>query len=247
MTLIRSSSQRVNHLELIVLASLSGLLYSSWPLGYILNPAANRGLASNLGGIHQPYNWLFSLLDIVSGLLVVGVAWLLLVGKQKALSTLASFAIYSYGGFGLLTAIDALIPEDCLADQHQCGLILQHPLVVLHGLISLASIGCLTLSLLAMWWLATRRQASPAWLRWSLHAVLAVWFAFGINTAILLSQDQSSALSQHVFIIACSLWVGALPYMVHRLALSSGVVRAAKSVKKNRRRLILSAKSRLGA
>lgn len=230
-----------------MLAGLSGLLYSSWPLGYVLNPAANRGLASNLEGLRQPYNWLFITLDVASGVLVVIIAWLLLVGRKKAMSRLAQFAIYAYGGFGLLTAIDALLPEDCLADQHQCGSLFQHPMVLLHGLASLASIGCLTLSLLAIWWLVARRPTAASWLRRTLHVVLAIWFIFGFNTALLLLQDQSSALSQHIFIIACSLWTGALPLVVHRLELSSGVITGAKLARKNRHRPVPVAKTRWGA
>lgn len=48
---------------------VAGLLYSSWPLGYWLNPQADHGLASNLEALHQPYNWLFILIDISSGVL----------------------------------------------------------------------------------------------------------------------------------------------------------------------------------
>ena len=61
------SSDRANITFLMLIA---GLLYSSWPLGYWLNPNAAKGLASDLEALHQPFNWLFIALDILTGLFV---------------------------------------------------------------------------------------------------------------------------------------------------------------------------------
>ena len=196
-----------------MLASLSGLLYSSWPLGYVLNPVANRGLASNLEALHQPYSWLFVALDILCGLLVSYLAWHLygLVQKQQ---TFVRVAIISYGLFGLTTALDAILPLDCAADQHQCGLLLNHPLVILHGIISIASIGLLTLSLVLLWRTVRAADTQLRWLPLILVGFNVIWFFFGIVTGILLLLDRSSAFSQHVFISACSLWMVALPYVL---------------------------------
>ena len=238
MTLARSTKQRWQIPQFLVLASLSGLLYASWPLGYVLNPITNRGLVSNLEGLGQPYNWLFISLDIISGVAVCVVArwlWQRTAGKRTMVTTAA---VGSYALFGLLTAIDALIPVDCAADQGQCGNVINHPLVIWHGLISLASIGFLTLSLVIIWWQFSRRQASPSVVRYGLHSAVAIWFFFGIVTAILVGLNRSSALSQHSFIIACSLWTGIFPYFIWH---------GSESFRRNRRPLIPVAKSRLGA
>ena len=73
--------------------------YASWPLGYWLNPVANRGLASNLEAAHQPYNWVFIAFDIVSGLLICVVS-----GLAAAAST----------GCG----IPSCLPTPCLASEY---------------------------------------------------------------------------------------------------------------------------------
>ena len=237
MTLARSTKQHWQIPKFLALASLSGLLYASWPLGYLLNPITNRGLVSNLEGLGQPYNWLFITLDIISGVAVCVVArwlWQSTAGKRTMVATTA---VGSYALFGLLTAIDALIPVDCAADQGQCGNVINHPLVIWHGLISLASIGFLTLSLVIIWWQFSRRPASPTVVRYGLHSAVAIWFFFGIVTAILVGLNRSSALSQHSFIIACSLWTGIFPYFIRH---------GSEAFRRNRRPLILVAKSRLG-
>ena len=238
MTSVRSSSGQRHLLELVVLASLSGLLYCSWPLGYLLNPTANRGLASNLEGLGQPYNWLFIALDIMSGALVGAVAWWLLRGLVKEKNRLVTVAIINYALFGFFTSLDAVLPVDCAADQQQCGPLINHPAVIIHGLISLGSIGFLTISLVLMWWLLSRRRTTPPRLRLSLHLGMVIWFFFGIITAVLIALNRSSALSQHVFILACSVWTGVFPYIIHHYS--------SLLPKRNQHRPALVVKSRLG-
>ncbi len=204
-----------NVLEVIGLASLAGLLYSSWPLGYLLNPVANRGLASNLQGVGQPYNWLFIILDVISGAIVCRVAWRLYKDFKPRRHNLIKTAIISYALFGVFTVIDALIPVDCAADEMQCGPLINHPLVLWHGALSIASIAFLTLSLFSVWWLVNRVRLSAWWVQSALHITVLVWLFFGFVTAVLLYLNKSSSLSQHIFILVCSLWTGTLPYVLH--------------------------------
>lgn len=224
---------------------MSGLLYSSWPLAYWLNPTANRGLASNLGGIGQPYNWVFIILDIISGLGVCAVAVWLYGSAHPRAHSLTKLAVINYGLFGLFTALDAILPVDCAADQNQCGALINHPLVIWHGLISLTSIACLTFSLMCIWWLVIRLGKKPSWLRYMLKTTLVVWLFFGFLTGILLFLNRSSALSQHVFIIACSLWTGLMPYVIRHEGITS-LDRLNKTIK-IRRRLARVVKSQFGA
>lgn len=198
------------------LTILAGLVYSSWPLGYILNPIANRGLASNLEGLHQPYNWVFDALDIVSGVLVVGVSlWLLRITTYKRSAWLWA-AIAGYGTFGLLTAVDALIPIDCAQGLQQCGSLIDHPLIIAHGVVSMGSIAGLTVSIVSMWRLLAFHNSRSSLVAWLLNGTMLVWFSFGVGTLLLILSSQSSALSQHVFIVICSLWIAGLPYMIWR-------------------------------
>src|SRR5690242_19130259 len=109
-------------LKLDILAVLSGLLYASWPLGYWLNPiVAKIGLASGLEALHQPYNWLFIVLDIVCGLLILLACWSLRrrldpAGRRRLFDLfLLSIAIFAVG-----TIADTALPMHCEPSLRHC-------------------------------------------------------------------------------------------------------------------------------
>jgi len=209
--MIRSSQPR----SLTALAVTAGLLYSSWPLGYILNPEANRGLASNLEASGQPYNWLFIALDIISGLLICYIAWRLYRRLQRG--WLLKAAVMGFGSFGLLTAIDAMLPIDCVARVGiVCRPALEDPNFIIHGIASIGSVQGLSVSIAALWWLVDRqyRLDTDRWLRVLLTGTLLVWLAFGLGTGALIWFDLSSAGAQHVFITVCTLWTAGMPWLV---------------------------------
>ncbi|HVB05492.1 MAG TPA: hypothetical protein VNF07_04490 [Acidimicrobiales bacterium] len=121
----------------LLLGLLSGLAYCSWPLGSVVNPAlASSGLASDLGSHGQPYSWLFSLLDCVTGAATVLASGLLLARRRDG-DRPPPVALAAYALFGLLTAVDSLLPIGCgESDLTGCGADLSRPNVddVLTGL-----------------------------------------------------------------------------------------------------------------
>jgi len=197
---------------------IAGVFYSSWPLGYWLNPGADRGLASNLEAARQPYNWVFIGMDMLCGALIIGGTWWLLHfirrHKKHADRYLVESAAIGLGIFGILTAIDALLPLNCVQSEQQCLPPLQNPNFIIHGLASIGSIAGLTLSIVVIWWLAARDPRVISVTRWLLHLFLFVWFCFGIGTAFLVFRDRSSTFWQHIFILICSFWIIALPYYI---------------------------------
>lgn len=203
-------------LGLLFVTLCAGVLYSSWPLGYWLNPVASQGLASNLEATHQPYNWLFVLLDIASGLLVLAASWWLWRLMKKTDLPLLRYAVLGFGLFGLLTAIDALLPIDCVDVLNRCGSVFSDPAFIVHGIVSIGSIVGLTVSIMSVWWLVIRDRQAARSLRWLLHGTMFLWFGFGVVTAALIVEARSSTLSQHLFITVCSLWMVALPYVAWR-------------------------------
>jgi len=196
-------------------ALIAGILYCSWPLEYVVNPTvtSHHGLASELGSPGQPYWWLFNLLDIISSLLILGVAFMLwrIVKIKKQWFKVA---VMSYALFAILTIVDALLPLHCLPSTGQCGPLIDDPLIVAHGVASIGAGFVLFISTLAVWRLcqtANLKRFKPL-----MYAVLAGWALFGVSSLIFLFVKGPGYLAQHYFITFCSLWVALVPFMILR-------------------------------
>jgi hypothetical protein len=198
---------------------LAGFFYSSWPLGYWLNSQATQGLASDLEALHQPYNWLFILMDVICGFLVGIASGKLLViirnsSNQKNLLGLRITALGA-GGFGLFTAVAALLPLNCIQASPQCAVSLNNSYFVIHGIFSIASIAALTTSIVAIWLLLLLQDHTVRTLAHYIPTIfLIVWLGFGALTLYLIVHNRSSSLAQHLFIGFCCLWLIVLPYFV---------------------------------
>ncbi|HEY0698424.1 MAG TPA: DUF998 domain-containing protein [Micromonospora sp.] len=91
---------------------LAAVLYASWLLGPVLNPAMDTvgGYASELAARDQPYGLLFRLGDLATGLTVA------VVGAPLAAGATGWPRVGWFGaaGFGVATALDGLFtPMDC--------------------------------------------------------------------------------------------------------------------------------------
>jgi hypothetical protein len=121
--LITNSARLVSWFKYQPLATLglaAGVIYNSWPLGYLLNPQTTKnGLASALEAVNQPYNWLFVSGDVLCSLLTLIIAWGLL--KDKLGNKSAIWALGSLAAFGVMTALSALLPLSCQTDVSSCG------------------------------------------------------------------------------------------------------------------------------
>lgn len=199
----------------LILSSLAGLIYSSWPLGYWLNPrGSDGGLVSELGALNQPYSWLFVGLDVVSGLLIVCSVllmwrWRLQRRRGWFRSMLALFAL-----FGVFTAAAALLPLDCDPTASQLCLESAHnPLLIYHGLFSILSPLCLLAVVSLVWWHG-RRQGNNV-----LMLILVGGFGlFGLLALlqVLLPNRGNDYLVQRYYVLLCSAWTAVLPYAIWR-------------------------------
>jgi hypothetical protein len=202
-TMRNSLSFRVS----IVLAIVAGLAYCSWPLGYILNPlVSRRGLASELEALRQPYNWLFIMLDVLAGALTVAVARLLWrqVDGLVYRVVLANFAL-----FGLLTAIDALVPMSCEPSLSSCPSLSHQPLLILHGIASIVASICLFLSAVLVWWQKRKQKGTVI-----MSLLMAGWTLFGVFSLYFFFRAGPGYLAQHYYITLCSVWIMVLPSML---------------------------------
>ena len=190
------------------LAILSGILYSSWPLGSIFNPnVARRGLASALEGIGQPYNWLFIITDIVSSLLIVAVCWFI---WQRLRGThdkrLISFALLNVVIFAAGTIVDAALPLRCDPTIQICRSYKQDHLLLAHGLFSILAAICLFVSLVILWWHRRRNVL--------INSLVLGYMLFSLFSLIAILKPGIGNLSQHYYLTLCGVWLALLPHAI---------------------------------
>jgi hypothetical protein len=200
----------------IWLGLVAAIAYCSWPLGYWLNPYVGaHGLASELEAVHQPYNWLFVLLDVATALLTVVVA--VLLGRLAMLRRyrLLRLSMYSYAAFGILAGLGAVLPMHCDPSIHACGSIWHDPLLIVHGITSIMSVSFLFVSLLLAAYFIRRNHPKTEFLV-ALLTMLGMWGLFGIGAVIeIMDRDKGNGL-QHFFITICSLTLVVMPAIFER-------------------------------
>lgn len=192
---------RVHKKAVFWLATMAAILYCSWPLGALLNPVVGKhALASQLEAPHQPFNWLFILLDIMTGLLAVTIGAAQLKRREHRFLTLS---IISYATFGALVALAAAVPLDCDPDTTSCGPLIHHPFVIIHGLASIFSVIFLFVSMILL--IPIIYKFGPSKMLKVLFAITAVcWAIFGVGSIIELVLHITGNAMQDFFITLCS-------------------------------------------
>ncbi|HLZ14983.1 MAG TPA: DUF998 domain-containing protein [Candidatus Saccharimonadales bacterium] len=187
----------------VICGVVAALLYSSWPLGYILNPWVGRHeLASELEAPHQPYAWIFITADVLTGVFIVFVG-LLQLRTRKISRTLFS-AVACYVLFGAQVAGAALAPLHCDPEVQYCGPLKHNPLLVVHGGFSILSVLCLFAATLIMASVAWRRRRPM--LRALFAVVLLGWGTFGAGACLeLYLHIRDNNVLQYFFITVCSI------------------------------------------
>ncbi len=182
----------------------AAILYSSWPLGFFLNPnVARSAFASQLEATGQPYNWLFIALDILSGLaLLVGGSLQFL--KSKNLIT--RLCVVGYMIFAVLIIVAALVPFNCNSLSASCTNVAHSPLIIIHGSASIISAVFLLASIvLALMQLLYKRVFR--WFNTVPMFLIACWCLIGFS-ALFLDKYRHRAdenIVQYAFITICSL------------------------------------------
>jgi hypothetical protein len=187
----------------------AAVLYCSWPLGFILNPTAEKtGLASELGAYHQPYNWLFIWADILSGaLLVAACALLAKLSKAEGWRKVGLILLALYG---LCGALDASLPISCLPSEQVCGPVFHSPMLMVHGVVDIIGSTALVGTLIAGWLYA--RRYHPAWLKW-IYFIGGGGVLFGIMSAVFLFMHGPGYWAQRYYITLSCVWVASLPFL----------------------------------
>lgn len=192
---------------LVWLSLVAALLYSSWPWSFLLDPSvAHHSLASELEAPHRPYNWLFIAMDVLTGLVLVGIgAWQF----RKRLHSHRG-VIFGYVLFGLLVIIAAATPLVCDPTTQACGPLAHSYRILIHGAASIGSVVFLFFALLGV----TRKvyqQHGTSLLCIGLTTLLLGWLFFAIGSVSeQIWHTHRGNLMQDFFISLCSLSVMAV-------------------------------------
>lgn len=201
---------RKSWLAIVTLTVLASILYSSWPLGYILNPVvAGKGLASELGALRQPYNWVFIATDVLTGVAVTVAAYMIWWVMHDKRSRWLLAVLVSYVVFGVSTAADALMPMKCVPSLQRCPGISQDHMLIVHGVASILAAVSLFVSVMLVWY--RHHNVGQSLL---MSVMVAAWALFGLMSVIFFFVPGPGNLSQHYFITLCSIWVIILPHVV---------------------------------
>ena len=163
---------------------VAALVYSSWPLGFILNPAvSHHAFASQLEASSQPYNWLFILLDVLCGLALI-VGGILQWHKESRLTI--KLSVLGYMLFAVMVVVAAVAPYNCNSlSVGTCQASIVHsPLFIIHGLASILSVLFLLGSTVLLIRLLFEKQTYH-WLNMVGVLTVACWGSLGVSALFL--------------------------------------------------------------
>jgi hypothetical protein len=192
---------------LTIITIAAGFIYNSWPLGYILNPPVAHALASNLEGVHQPYNWVFIGGDVISSVMLIAVCAYLIKRYAKGRAWLKIVTISSVL-FSIFTIVDAALPLKCVAVTEDCPSFTHDPLLFVHGVVSILASVFLFVAIFYLW-----RQLPRSWY---LQTILVGYILFGIFSLIDALTPGKGVLSQHFYITLCSVCIAVIPFTVKK-------------------------------
>jgi len=216
---VKGDTQIVSILKnpVVWLGVFAAILYSSWPLGFILNPhVARNALASQLEAPGQPYSWLFIALDILCGLALLA-GGLLQWFKSKNL--ISRLCVIGYMSFAILIIVAALVPFNCDSLSASCADVAHSPLIIIHGLASITSVIFLFVSIV----LAVAQLLYKQVFRWFNTLpifLLLCWCLTGFSALLLYKHHRADEnIVQYVFITICSLSLILSVVSIERLAI----------------------------
>lgn len=199
------------------LGCLAAILYSSWPLAFILDPRVGRHeLASMLEAPHAPYNWVFIAADVLTGITVTIMAVTQL--PKWRISRIKTATILGYWLFGLLVGVAAMTPLECDPQVRACGSLLQHPLIIVHGFASIGSCIALLASLLLLGTVILQPTYNSKQIKIIYLLLVSGWALFGIGALAELLLHMKGNSLQYYFITVCSmtlLGIGVFLELVH--------------------------------
>lgn len=194
------------------LGLLAAIAYSSWPLGYYLNPrVGSYGYASELGAFGQPYNWVFIVGDVVAGFLILVISWLLYRHFRTQLFAWHKRMLLLFAAFGALTIMAALMPMRCTPSISICAPAFEDAELIMHDIVSVAA-GVAIFATVYMVWKRYDRDERMFFMNFIMAAIAT----FGILSFFYSIIPGPAYLAQRYFLVATCLWVFVLPTLFIR-------------------------------
>lgn len=190
-----------------VIGFVAALAYSTWPLGYYLNPKVGAtGYASELAVFGQPYNWVFIIGDVIAGVLILVVVLLLWHWLGKQLSAWHKWLLGLFALFAALTIIAAILPMSCTPSISICRAELDDWQMVLHNTVSIAAGIAIYITAFMVWKRYDRDERMLV-----MHVIMAALTTFGILSFFYAPIPGPAYLAQRYFLIATCAWIFVLP------------------------------------
>jgi hypothetical protein len=199
------------------LGIIAGLAYLSWPIGYSVNRVVvERGLASDLEVPGQPFSWLFILLDIVSGVLMLGLSIAAWRETRPGDRSLHTGGLVGYGIFGLSTILSAAVPLSCGTGRTallECGT--NAGTYGWHDILS--AIGYLTLFFSLVGAMIRSYRGHAGWIVGPLVTTVGLlWCMAGVGFLVITLSHHPEVTVQHVLLLLTTIVIGLMPLTLER-------------------------------
>ena len=190
----------------LCIAVVGALAYSSWPLGFLVNPSlAGTALASGFEARSQPFSWLFILLDCAAGLCTVIVFVRLLLprpGRRPPGKALV-VALLGYAAFGVTSAVDAVVPLSCGGSSAQACAAQLWPITPDDLLTGIAVLGLFVAAAVLV--VRMVRGRLPLLMPATVAFTVAGWSALGLVVLVGSISPAGTATAQYAFLTLTSL------------------------------------------
>ena len=187
---------------------ITAFLYSSWLLGYIINPKiAFLGTASELAATNQPFRWIFIMADVLVAISIIAVVFISRLSNQKSPRGITAFSLVL---FGVLTAITAMIWLPCTPSVMQCGGDYYESRYFLHSIFGMFASFFLLIAALSKALSANKSISSGKWER-KIQYLIVVWGLFGLLDLVVSMHTGSTsfvgAIIQRLFLTGSAILI----------------------------------------
>lgn len=205
-----------NNRTISILGIMAVIFYNSWIFALFLNLPYFGRQTSDLQNAGQPYDWFFVLCDVIAGILVMLITFLLLVRSYKLSQKWMGTSLTGYSFFGILTALSALVLQNNKLQSLRFHEHI-HRVSGVHDLIGGLAAFSLFISMFAIYFILFQKKQHLEKILDLVLTILVIWVASGVLFFILPQGSLLAIILQRVFIFSSSIWVYLMPQILIKL------------------------------